>query len=274
MTDRRALFTGGAAAAAAAAVLVTPNTASARPLEDVLRAGELRVGVNPTLPPRALFNEKNEIDGFEPEVAAAIARKLGVRLTLQAVGSPERIPMVASGRIDFVMGAMSRTSERAKVIDYTVPVHSENYGIVAIQGRGHTSIAALNNPDVTLAQVRGTTAIPYIQRAIPNARVLLLDNYPDRNRAIAQGRAQASFDGIDSVRIALRPFRQVQWEVTAVPEFGVTYSGLGIAKNNHSLRNWLNIALYELHMDGTIERAWEKWFDGPMFTKVPVNPFF
>lgn len=274
MTDRRALFAGGAAAAAAAAALLTPNTASARPLEDVLRAGELRVGVNPTLPPRALFNERNEIDGFEPEIAAAIARKLGVRLTLQAVGSPERIPMVASGRIDFVMGAMSRTSERAKVIDYTVPVHSENYGIVAIQGRGHTSIEALNNPDVTLAQVRGTTAIPYIQRAIPNARVLLLDNYPDRNRAMAQGRAQASFDGIDSVRFSLRPFRQVQWEVTAVPTFGVTYSCLGVAKNNHSLRNWLNIALYELHMDGTIEAAWEKWFDGPMFTKVPVSPFF
>jgi polar amino acid transport system substrate-binding protein len=274
MTDRRALMTGGAAAAAAAAALLTPKDASARPLEDVLRSGEIRVGVNPTLPPRALFNERNEIDGFEPEVAAAIARKLGVRLTLQAVGSPERIPMVVSGRIDFVMGAMSRTSERAKVIDYTVPVHSENYGILAVQGRGHTSLQALNNTDVTLAQVRGTTAIPYIQRAIPNARVLLLDNYPDRNRAIAQGRAQASFDGIDSVRFALRPFRQVQWEVTATPDFGVTYSGLGVAKNNHSLRNWLNVALYELHTDGTIERLWEKWFDGPMFTKVPVNPFF
>jgi polar amino acid transport system substrate-binding protein len=274
MTDRRALMTGGAAAAAAAAALLTPKDASARPLEDVLRSSEIRVGVNPTLPPRALFNERNEIDGFEPEVAAAIARKLGVRLTLQAVGSPERIPMVVSGRIDFVMGAMSRTSERAKVIDYTVPVHSENYGILAVQGRGHTSLQALNNTDVTLAQVRGTTAIPYIQRAIPNARVLLLDNYPDRNRAIAQGRAQASFDGIDSVRFALRPFRQVQWEVTATPDFGVTYSGLGVAKNNHSLRNWLNVALYELHTDGTIESLWEKWFDGPMFTKVPVNPFF
>lgn len=274
MTDRRALMTGGAAAAAAAAALLTPKDASARPLEDVLRSGEIRVGVNPTLPPRALFNERNEIDGFEPEVAAAIARKLGVRLTLQAVGSPERIPMVVSGRIDFVMGAMSRTSERAKVIDYTVPVHSENYGILAVQGRGHTSLQALNNTDVTLAQVRGTTAIPYIQRTIPNARVLLLDNYPDRNRAIAQGRAQASFDGIDSVRFALRPFRQVQWEVTATPEFGVTYSGLGVAKNNHSLRNWLNVALYELHTDGTIEKLWEKWFDGPMFTKVPASPFF
>jgi polar amino acid transport system substrate-binding protein len=274
MTDRRAIFVGGAAAAAATAALLTPKEAAARPLEDVLRGGELRVGVNPTLPPRALFNERNVIDGFEPEVATAIAQKMGVRLVLQAVGSPERIPMVASGRIDFVMGAMSRTSERAKVIDYTVPVHSENYGIVSVAGRGLTTIEALNKPEVTLAQVRGTTAIPYIARAIPNAQVLLLDNYPDRNRAIAQGRAQASFDGIDSVRFALRPFRQVQWEVTAVPSFGVTYSGLGVAKNNDSLRLWLNIALYELHTDGTIERLWEKWFDGPMFTKVPVSPFF
>ena len=107
MTDRRAIFVGGAAAAAAAATLLTPKEAAARPLEDILRGGELRVGVNPTLPPRALFNDRNVIDGFEPEVAAAIAQKLGVRLVLQAVGSPERIPMVASGRIDFVMGAMS-----------------------------------------------------------------------------------------------------------------------------------------------------------------------
>jgi len=274
MTDRRALFAGGAAAAAAGAALLIPREANARTLEDVLRSQELRVGVNPTLPPRAMFNERNVIDGFEPELAAAIAAKLGVRLTLQAVGSPERIPMVASGRIDFVMGAMSRTSERAKVIDYSVPVHSENYGIVSVVGRNLTTLEALNRPEVTLAQVRGTTAIPFIARVIPLAQVLLLDNYPDRNRAMAQGRAQASFDGVDAVRFSLRPFSQVQWEVTAVPSFGVTYSGLGVAKNNHSLRLWLNTSMYELHTDGTVERLWEKWFDGPMLTKVPHTPFF
>ncbi|MEO3471457.1 transporter substrate-binding domain-containing protein [Roseomonas sp. CAU 1739] len=56
------------------------------------------------LPSRARFNDRNVIDGFEPEVAVAIAARMGVRLELQAVGSPERIPMVASGRIDFVIG--------------------------------------------------------------------------------------------------------------------------------------------------------------------------
>jgi polar amino acid transport system substrate-binding protein len=272
--DRRTLFVAGAAAATAAAALMTPTEAAARPLEEVLRGGEIRVGVNPTLPPRALFNDRNQIDGFEPELAAAVAQKLGVRLALQAVGSPERIPMVASGRIDFVMGAMSRTSERAKVIDYTVPVHSENYGIVSVEGKNLTTLETLNSEAVTLAQVRGTTAIPYIQRMMPKAKLLLLDNYPDRNRAMAQGRADASFDGVDAVRFSLRPFPNTRWQVTAIPEYGVTYSGLGVAKNNHSLRQWLNIALYELHVDGTIERIWEKWFDGPMLTKVPANPFF
>ena len=272
---RRGLFTLGAAAAGGAAALMGGSRrADARPLEEVLRGGELRIGVNPTLPPRAQFEGGTNIVGFEPEVAAAIATKLGVRLTLQAVGSPERIPLVASGRIDVVMGAMSRTADRAKVIDFTAPVHSENYGVISTEPKGLTTLDALNAATVTLAQVRGTTALPFIARRLPLARVLLLDNYPDRNRAIAQGRADASFDGVDAARFNLRPFPQVRWTVTGVEEYGVTYSCLGVAKNNHSLRLWLNVALAELHADGTIEAAWQKWFDGPMVTKVPFSPYY
>jgi polar amino acid transport system substrate-binding protein len=255
-------------------LLAGTRSAIARPLDDVLRAGELRVGVNPTLPPRALFNDRNEIVGFEPDIAASIAQKLGTKLALVPVGSPDRIPFVASGRVDFVMGAMSRTAERAKVIDFTVPIHSENYGIVTREDTGIATLDDLNKETITLAQVRGTTPIPYIQRRLPNAKLLLLDNYPDRNRAMAQRRADASFDGIDSAAFNLRPFNQVQWKIIAVPEFGVTYSCLGVARNNSSLRTWLNIALYELHTSGEVERTWEKWFLSPMATKVPVTPFF
>lgn len=256
------------------AAIAVAQPAAARSLDEILKAGELRVGVNPQLPPRALINDKNEIDGFEPDVARAIATKLGVKLTLVPVGSPDRIPFVAAGRIDFVMGAMSRTSERAKVIDYTVPVHSENYGIVTTEGKKIEKLADLNDENITLIQVRGTTAIPYIQKNLPKAKLVLLDNYNDRDRALAQGRGDASFDGIDAVAYRLKIFPNMKWKIVATPEFGITYSGLGVAKGNHTLRDWLNIALYELHTDGTIERAWEKWFLRPMDTKVPVTPFF
>ena len=87
---------------------IAPSLAAT--LDEILKAGVIRIGVNPTLPPRALYNDKNEIDGFEPEIAREIARKLGVKLELVAVGSPDRIPFVASGKIDAVMGSLSRTS--------------------------------------------------------------------------------------------------------------------------------------------------------------------
>ena len=77
-----------------AALGVVP--AQAATLDEILKAGVIRIGVNPTLPPRALYNDKNEIDGFEPEIAVEIARKLGVKLELVSVGSPDRIPFVAS----------------------------------------------------------------------------------------------------------------------------------------------------------------------------------
>jgi polar amino acid transport system substrate-binding protein len=255
-------------------LLVSGAHAQVRTLDDILKAGEIRVGVNPQLPPRALLNDKNEIDGFEPEIAKAIAEKLGVKLTLVPVGSPDRIPFVATGKIDFVMGAMSRTSERAKVIDYTVPLHSENYGIVTVEGKPIETLADLNNEAITLIQVRGTTAIPFIQKNMPKAKLVLLDNYQDRDRALAQGRGDASFDGIDAVAYRLKLYPSMKWRIIATPEWGVTYSGLGIAKGNHTLKDWLNIAIYELHTSQTVERLWEKWFLRPMDTKVAVTPFF
>jgi polar amino acid transport system substrate-binding protein len=261
-----------AAVTSGAAVLASP--AIARTLDEILKAGEIRVGVNPQLPPRALFNDKNEIDGFEPELAKEVAAKLGVRLTLVPVGSPDRIPFVASDKIDVVMGAMSRTSERAKVIDFTAPIHSENYGIVTTDAKPIAKLEDLNNENITLVQVRGTTAIPFIQKQLPKAKLLLLDNYNDRDRALAQGRGDASFDGIDAVAYRLKLFPNIKWKIIPSPEWGVTYSSFGVAKGNYSLRDWLNLALYELHTAGTVEKLWEKWFLRPMDTKVPVTPYF
>jgi polar amino acid transport system substrate-binding protein len=266
-------------AALAGAILLCLTTLAgpsfAGTLDEILKAGEIRVGVNPTLPPRAMYDDSNAITGFEPELAALIAKKLGVKLTLLPVGSPDRVPFVAANRIDIVMGAMSRTSDRAKVIDFSVPIHSENYGIITREDAGITSMADLDRDSVTLVQVRGTVMIPLLQKLAPQAHMLLLDNYDDRDRAIAQGRATASVDGIDTALVRLtKKFGAVKWKLIAAPQLGITWSCFGVAKGNASLRDYLNIALYELHTDGTIEALWEKWFGRPMDTKVPVTPYF
>ena len=58
-----------------------------------------------------------------------------MELEIVEVGSPDRIPFVSSGKIDYVMGAMTRNPERAKVIDYTVPVHTEVFGVLTTEDK-------------------------------------------------------------------------------------------------------------------------------------------
>lgn len=270
----KSLYSAATLALGLAMAALPAAEVEARSLDEVMSSGVLRVGVNPTLPPRALYDNNNAVVGFEPDIAAEIAEMLGVQLELVTVGSPDRIPFVATGRVDIVMGAMARTAERAKVIDYTVPLHTASFGIVAPLASGIEGIEDLNSDSITLVQVRGTTAIPWIEANIPNARLLLLDNYNDRDRALAQGRADASFDGIDAVAYRLSVFPDREWKIIPVPEYGVEYSGLGIQKGNYTLRDWLNVALYELHRTGKVEEIWERWFLAPMPTPVPWSPFF
>lgn len=262
-----------AAAIAAAAFVVAPaDRADARSLSEIIDSGVLRVGVNPTLPPLGTFNEQNEIDGFDVEFSEQIAEMMGVELEVVQVGSPDRIPFVSSGQIDYVMGAMTRTPARALIIDYTIPVHTEIFGVLTTEDKPYAATQDLNSSDVTMVQVRGTTPLKYIEENLPEAEVLLLDNYPDVIRALAQGRGDAMLDVVDFVGEHMNK-HDVAWKVMETP-VDVYYCGLGVQKGNSSLRDWLNVAIFELHRDGVVDELWRKWFGIDMLYPVGVSPYF
>lgn len=258
------------ALALVATAAFTPG--QARTLDEIISSGKLVVGVNPTLPPLALFNDQNEIDGFDVAVSEKIAEMLGVELEVVQVGSPDRIPFVASGKIDYVMGAMTRNSERAKIIDYTVPVHTEVFGVLTTEEKGYADWRELNSPDVTMVQVRGTTPLKFIEENLPEVSVTLLDNYPDVIRALAQGRGDAMLDVVDFVGEHMNN-HDVDWKVVETP-VDIYYCGMGVAKGNYSLRDWLNVALYDLHRRGTIDELWREWFGIDMIYPVQASPYF
>ena len=252
------------------------SMAHAKSLDQIISAGEIRVGVNPNFPPLGMFNEKNEVAGFDVEFADAVAKKLGVKLQVVQLGSPDRIPFVTADKIDFVMGAMTRTSERAKVIDFTVPVHTEILGVLTTEkkpAKQFKDYKDFNRPDITLVEVRGTTPIAFIEKNLPKAKVLLLDNYPDVVRAIAQGRGDAHIDVIDFVIKHTEAHKQVKWRVVETP-VSVYYCCLGVSKGNETLKNWLNVAIFELHRDGVIDDLWSKHFGSPMLYKVKWSDWF
>lgn len=256
-----------------AAAALSPVTSTARTLDEILSSGKLIVGVNPTLPPLGKFNEKNEIVGFDVDLSMKLAEMLGVELEVVKVGSPDRIPFVASGKIDYVMGAMTRNPKRAKIIDFTVPAHTEVFGVLTTESKPYKTYKDLDDANVKLVQVRGTTPLKFIKENVSKAQVLLLDNYPDAVRALAQGRGDAMIDVVDFVGEHMNKHKNTQWRVVKAP-VNVYFCSLGVAKGNYSLRDWLNVALFDLHRTGFIDATWKKWFGIEMLYSASPSPFF
>ena len=236
--------------------------ASAHTLDEIMASKKLVVGVNPTLPPLGIFNDKNEIDGFDVDVARKLGELLGVKVEIVQVGSPDRIPFVSSGKIDAVLGAMTITAERQKVIDFTVPLHTEVLGVLTTKSKPYKDYMDLNDPAVKLVEVRGATPVKLVQEKLPKAQLLLLDNYPDAVRAIAQGRADAMIDVMDFMTEHTAKHK-VDWRIVDAP-IDVYFCGIGVQKGNDALREKLSAAVKELHRNGYVDERWKKWFGAPM----------
>lgn len=268
-SSRRSLLLG-ASAALGTALFGLPGEASARTLAEILASKKIVFGVNPTLPPLGIFNEKNEIDGFDVDVARKIGEMLGVKTEIVQVGSPDRIPFVSSGKIDAVLGAMTITAERQKVIDFTVPVHTEVLGVLTTKSKPYKDWLELNDPSVRMVEVRGSTPVKLVQEKLPKAQLLLLDNYPDAVRAIAQGRADAMIDVMDFMTEHTRKHK-VDWRIVDAP-IDVYFCAIGVQKGNDALRQKLTETIKALHANGYVDERWKKWFGGPMLHDPRAAP--
>jgi polar amino acid transport system substrate-binding protein len=244
--------------------------ARARTLEQIIASNKLVMGIDPNLPPLGIYDEKNNIDGFDVYIARKLAQALGVQLEIVPVASNARVLFLMTDKIDAVMGGMTRNAERLKVIDFTDPVNTEVLGVLTTQDKPYKTYLELNQPSVRLVQVRGTTPIQLIHEQLPKAQLLLLDNYPDAVRAIAQGRADAMIDVLDFLQPYTRNY-PIPWRLVAAP-IEVDYDCIGIRKGNTALTVRLNAEIARLHQSGFVAASWRHWFGGPMLHDPTMAP--
>jgi polar amino acid transport system substrate-binding protein len=247
--------------------------AEALTLDEIIKDGTIRIGVNPNFPPMSSFGMTNQLEGFDIDIGNAIAEALGIDVDFVTTESAQRVPFLISNRIDIALGAMTRTPNRAKVIGYTVPLHSEAMGVITTDKLDISTWQDLNREDITLVNMRGNLSVDILKDKLPKPKTLLVDGNADTIRAIAQGRADALVENVDFFLKFTTNYRNVNWRVLDDPIF-VAYCGIGVGKSNKELRDFLNILLYDLHSSGVINETWQKWFGAPMAIPIKPNPFF
>ncbi|WP_131113883.1 transporter substrate-binding domain-containing protein [Lichenihabitans psoromatis] len=256
-----------------ALVAMSPAPASAHSLDDILSAKKLVVGINPNLPPLGRFNDKNEIEGFDVDVATKLSQMLGVDVSLVQVNSADRVPFLVTGKADIVLGALTRTPDRAKVIDFSLPIQTEAISAMTLKDKPFKTLADLDSADVHLIEVRGTTPVEYVKTHMPKAQVTLFDNYPDAVRALFQGRGDAIVDVVDYIGPYTKTYK-TETRIILDSKPDVDYDCIGVAHGNDALKSWLNTAVFQLQTNGFMATTYKKWFGIDMVYPIPVTPYF
>jgi len=133
-------------ASAVALGLIGVGVAKADVLDDIKKKGTLTVGTKADYRPFGYLDPSGKIIGFEPDLAADVAKRLGVKLELVPVVASNRIQFLQQGKIDLMIATMSDTPERRKIVDIVDP----NY-----YGSGTNVLAKKSDGIKTWEQLKG-----------------------------------------------------------------------------------------------------------------------
>ena len=136
---------------------------------DLVASDKLTVCSDVPYPPLEDFDKKSSLGftGFDIETAQAIAKGLGVDLTVQDVGfeTLQSGQVLASGQCDMGASAMTITPEREKHITFSAPYLKSNQSLLVYKDSGIKSISDLAGKRVGVQQ--GTTGQRYAQAHVP-----------------------------------------------------------------------------------------------------------
>ncbi|WER49463.1 ABC transporter substrate-binding protein [Cupriavidus sp. WKF15] len=240
--------------------VLASGSAMADRLDDIRKAGVLRVGVFDANPPFGFVDAKtNAPAGLDVDYAREIAKRLGVKVEFRATNPANRIPLLASQKVDIVAANFTITEERRQQIAFSTPYFASGLQFIARSG-------TLRQPDDLrnwrLGVDKGTTQETTLRQKYPEARVIAYDDSPLALAALRSGAIQAfAQDGAKlGALLATLPNKE-QFEISP---FTLTreYMGIGIPKDEARLTATIDQILAELEKNGVAGQIYDKWF-GP-----------
>jgi polar amino acid transport system substrate-binding protein len=211
------------------AVLVTSTTANADQLADIKQKGTLVVGVKTDYPPWGMRDANGNIVGMEPDMAAEVAKRLGVKLELVPVVSSNRMQFLQQGKIDLMIATMSVTPERRKAVGIVDPLYYA------------AGVALLTNKDANIKSVDDLKGKPVcalqgayynndMQSKYTQTDLVAFKGIPEAEQALLDGRC-VGFIYDDVVLVWKKAQDKQKWanfDVLPLPQWPVVPWGLAV----------------------------------------------
>ena len=213
--------------------------------EEAAAGGTILMATNAEFEPWE-FHDGDAIVGIDPEIAGAIAEKLGMELKVEDMAFDAIIPSVASGKCDFAMAGMTVNPERAASVDFTDTYASSSLVI----------LVKADNTEITGEDTLGTTGDTTASDICGDDKVERYNTFFEAVQSLKQGKIDAVLLDKAPANVFLSQNDDLK---QAGEELGKEEYAIAVKKGNTELLEKLNAAIAELKEDGTIDEIVNKY---------------
>ena len=225
-------------------------------LDEILERGYIVVGTEGTYSPNSYHDENDELVGFDVEVAALVAKHMGVEVQYLETEWASIFAALDAGQIDTVINEVGYTDERAEKYDFSQPYAFVQGGILVKSD--NDDINSFEDLEGKVAanestSTWGATALEYGAELDPvNAMAQSISE-------VLNGRADCTLNYITAFADYMKehPEEKVKVAATTDPE---PSSYIPVKKGNERLVEAINKALDEAYESGELKAVSEKYF--------------
>ena len=123
--------------------LQAPQTAEDDSWERVKLAGVLRVATSADYPPFSYYNQDFAIDGFDPALIREVGNKLGIQVEITDYAFESLNSVLQNDQVDVAIAAISASSERDAVVDFSNIYFIGHDGVLARADSGLAPITEI-----------------------------------------------------------------------------------------------------------------------------------
>jgi len=268
--SRRALGLTLALGVAAAVLPFGRNDATAATPDEIKARGKLLVGVLTDYPPFGGTDANQKPAGYDADVAALMAKSLGVPLELVPVTGPNRIPYLLTNKIDVLIATFGITAERQKQVLFSNPYSALTIYVLAPKSVAIQKPEDLKNVSIGTARASTQdTAITAI--APPGTQLKRYDDDATALQAIISGQIQAI--GASNTILAQLTKDYPQLNIEPKITLKEQANGMAFRKADTVLADWSNKFIAEIAGNGQLSEINKRWFGIPL-SQLPPMPSF
>lgn len=241
-------------------------------IDEVKERGVLRVGVRNDSPAMGITDDKGQYQGFEIDLTADLAKRLGVKIEYVTATTQNRVPLLQQNRIDIIFGSASHYRARDRVLDFSQSYLRVPMTILTHKDSGIKSIADLNGKRI--AADSASSAPKALENAGVKVAVQKFQGWPECVFALQQ----RAVDALVSDVVLLAGLRNAapnanDFVLVQGVNFNTGYTGAMMRENDSKSRDAINFLLQDQWADGTWQKIFDKWLGANSPLKLTLADF-